>query len=101
MHKLQCQKHLGWDKVLTDEQQREWKNIARQCNSAPALKLDRSMGSRSSKYNIVVFTDVSRDICGCITYLQEVESSSLNFVSAKNRIISKSLATKSIIAQFC
>ena len=72
MHKLQCQKHLGWDKVLTDEQQREWKNIARQCNSAPALKLDRSMGSRSSKYNIVVFTDASRYICGCIT--QDIET---------------------------
>ena len=32
LHKLQCQKNLGWDKKLSPEQIKEWRNIVHQCN---------------------------------------------------------------------
>ena len=98
MHNLQCQKNLSWDKVLSPSQQNEWRNIVRQCNNAPPLKVDRSLGSRESTYDIVVFTDASRDIYGCITYLREDNSEELKFVCAKNRLVGKTLDNKSIPA---
>ena len=97
LHKLQCTKALGWDEILSGEQQREWNNIVRQVNNAPPLRMERSVGSRHGTFNIVVFTDASRDFCGAVVYLQEV-GSGLKFVCAKNRIIGNSLKNKSIPA---
>lgn len=96
LHKLQCQKNLGWDKVLSPELQREWKNIVNQCNNAPPLKVYRFIGPRDGNFNIVVFTDASRDIFGCVIYLQHIETGILSFVHAKNRLINNQLHCKSM-----
>ena len=96
MHGLQCQKGLGWDQSLTAQQIKEWKNISRQCNSSPPLKISRFIGPRNGEYHIVTFTDASHDIYGCVIYLLDVGSGKLNFVSAKNRLINRQLQNKSI-----
>ena len=96
MHKLQCQRKLGWDQNLPPEQQKEWKNIVRQCNNAPIIKVSRFVGPRDGNYNILAFTDASRDAYGCILYLQNVETGKISFLHAKNRLVNQQLSSKSI-----
>ncbi|XP_068243236.1 uncharacterized protein [Palaemon carinicauda] len=98
MHKLQCRKKLGWDQILSQELQKEWQNISKQCNRAAPLRISRSVGPRNGEYSIVVFTDASRDIYGCVLYLLHNESNKLSFVHAKNRLVNKQLDGKSIPA---
>ena len=96
MHKLQCQKKLGWDQILSPDQIREWKNIARQCNSSPVIQVPRFVGTREGNYNILAFSDASRDIYGCVIYIQHVESGLVSFLHAKNRLVNQQLISKSI-----
>ena len=96
LHALQCQRNLGWDKILSTDLQREWRNIAKQCNNAPALKVNRYIGPRRGNYNIVVCSDASRDIYGCVLYMQHTETGNLSFVHAKNRLVNKQLHSKSM-----
>ena len=96
MHQLQCQKGLGWDQPLNLQQLREWKNICNQSNSSPPLKVTRCLGPRHGEYQILVYTDASCDIYGCVLYLRHVESGQISFVNAKNRLINSQLKGKSI-----
>ena len=98
MHGLQCQKGLGWDQPLNDQQLKQWKNICIQCNNAPPLKISRYIGPRNGTYHIVTFTDASHDIFGCVLYLLHVESGKMTLVAAKNRLVNRQLQTKSIPA---
>ncbi|XP_068225202.1 uncharacterized protein [Palaemon carinicauda] len=98
MHKLQCQKTLSWDTVLATDLQREWSNICKQLNRAPPIRVQRSVGPRDGKYNILVFSDASRDIYGCVIYLQHIDTGHLSFIHAKNRVVNKQLKNKSIPA---
>ena len=96
MHKLQCQKNLGWDQVLAPELQREWQNICKQTNRAPPIKVSRYIGPRDGTYNIIGFSDASREIYGCVIYLQHIETGMLSFIHAKNRLVNKQLKYKSM-----
>ena len=96
MHSLQCQKSLSWDQTLSIQQIKEWKNICKQCNASPPIKIPRFIGPRNGEYHILTFTDASHDIYGCVIYLYHVESGKLSFISAKNRLINRQLQTKSI-----
>ncbi|XP_068200128.1 uncharacterized protein [Palaemon carinicauda] len=96
MHNLQCQKGLNLDQTLNSQQLKDWRNICRQCNSSPPLKVTRFLGRRDGEYNIIVFTDASCDIYGCVIYLLNVESGKLTFVNAKNRLVNTQLKGKSI-----
>ena len=96
MHKLQCQQKLGWDQILSEDQQKEWKNISRQCNNSPVVKVSRFVGPRDGSFNILVFSDASREIYGCVLYLQHLETGKISFLHAKNRLVNQQLSSKSI-----
>ena len=96
MHNLQCQRNLGWDQVLSSDLQKQWKIICNQINKAPPLKISRYIGPRDGSYNIIVFADSSKEIYGCVIYLQHIETGNLSFIHAKNRLINKQLKNKSM-----
>ena len=98
MHMLQCKQDLGWDKVLSPDIQRQWKNISKQANASSLLKIDRFVGPRDGTYRILAFTDASHVLYGTVLYLEHVESGNLSFIQAKNRMINPQLKTKSIPA---
>ncbi|XP_068245414.1 uncharacterized protein [Palaemon carinicauda] len=96
LHKLQCDGSFDWDMKLDDSLLREWKNICRQVNASPEIKIQRFMGRRNSQYRLVAFTDSSKDIYGTTVYIQEIDSLEVSFVLAKNRIVNKALSAKGI-----
>ena len=49
-----------------------------------------------SNYNILIFSDASRDLYGCVIYLQHIETGKISFIHSKNRIVNKQLQSKSI-----
>ncbi|XP_068247851.1 uncharacterized protein [Palaemon carinicauda] len=96
LHKLQCDGSFDWDMKLDDSLLREWKNICRQVNASPEIKIQRFVGRRNSQYRLVAFTDSSKDIYGTTVYIQEIDSLEVSFVLAKNRIVNKALSAKGI-----
>ena len=98
MHSLQCNKALDWDDPLDDELLREWRNIARQANSAPVLEIERNVGSRTEEYELIAYTDASTQMYGVVIYLHNKTSNKITFVFAKNRIVNQQLNTKSVPA---
>ena len=97
MHGLQNDQ-LGWDKKIEKDKLKEWKNISKQLNDSPEISIDRSMGSRDSRYSLVAYVDASKHIYGCVLYLYDKSTKKFNFLLAKNRIISNHLKSKSIAA---
>ena len=96
MHGLQCDRSLGWDTTISSDHIREWKNIARQINSSQEISLPRFVGRREGKFRLVVCSDSSKLAYGVVVYIQDLESSKVSFLMAKNRIVNKSLESKSI-----
>ena len=96
MHDLQCEKNLKWDQVLSTEKIREWKNISNQVNGSEPICIKRCVGSRSSNYELVAFTDSSVTIYGCVIYIKNIETNEVQFLLAKNRIVGKLLEAKSV-----
>ena len=96
MHQLQCNKDLSWDEKLSPPLIREWRNVARQANSAPIIKIKRFVGQRDESYRLLAFCDSSRDIFGVVVYVQNLQTKSVNFLFAKNKIVNTQLSTKSI-----
>ncbi|XP_068247875.1 uncharacterized protein [Palaemon carinicauda] len=96
LHKLQCDGSFDWDMKLDASLLREWKNICRQVNASPEIKIQRFVGRRNSQYRLVAFTDSSKDIYGTTVYIQEIDSLEVSFVLAKNRIVNKALSAKGI-----
>lgn len=96
MHSLQSDALLDWDKTIDKAKLKEWVNIATQINNGKELSIPRSLGRREDAYNLVTFTDASKDFFGCAVYLQNTETGQLSFVLAKNRVISKQHASHSI-----
>ena len=62
LHRLQCQKQLEWDEKLSADQISEWRNIAKQANSAPPIEFPRNFGSRNDYYKLIGFADSSKAI---------------------------------------
>ena len=98
MHGLQCQKHVGWDDILSLDQLQEWRNICNQVNAANPISISRYFGSRTAKYRLLCFTDSSKVIYGCVIYLHNLDTNEVHFVLAKNRIVGKDHESKSIPA---
>ena len=98
MHRLQCQKKLGWDQKLPEELTNEWKNICKQANSSPVIKINRFVGPRDGTFKLIAFTDASHVLYGAVIYLQHVESGRLSFVQAKNRMVNNQLKSKSVLS---
>ena len=81
---------------LCPEKAKEWSNITRQVNKSNEVTLPRSVGDRSGTYNLVVYSDASRDFLGSAIYLCVVNSSKSHLILTKNAMVSKNLRTKSI-----
>ena len=96
MHRLQCQRKLGWDQVISLEQQQEWKNICKQANKSSLVKISRYAGPREGNFRLVAFTDASQVLYGTVIFIQHIKSGKLNFIQAKNRMVNTQLKTKSI-----
>ena len=96
LHNLQCRTDLGWDTTLSKAELNEWRNISKQFNSSGTVNVSRTFGSRRSKYTLVAFTDSSKQIYGTVLYLKNNRNERLSFVLARNRLVSKQLATKTI-----
>ena len=89
MQRLQEDKNLKWDVALPEEMLLEWRKIAKQANDAPAIELNRCIGSRDSKYALIALTDSSQDAYGVIIYAKEIETGKVSFLTAKNRILNR------------
>ena len=96
LHKLQCDRSLNWDKTLSKDSLNEWKNIVRQANSAPPIKITRFIGERDEEYRLIACTDASKDIYGIVVYIQALNKEESSFVLAKNRMVNSKLQGKSI-----
>jgi len=99
--RLQTDKNLKWDKILSEELQAEWKLIAKQANSTPAVSIPRCMGSRSSSYTLVGFSDASSAIYGAVLYLVEQGTNKISYLLAKSKVVSTKLTKKSIPTLEC
>ena len=95
-HSLQCQKDLGWDDCLSNDQISEWKTIAKQANDNPTFEVPRNVGKRVDQYKIVAFSDSSKALYGCVLYLQNLGNLNVSFAVSKNKVINKNLSDKSI-----
>ena len=64
MHSLQLENNLGWDDILDKSKLNEWKNISKQANNAPVIKIKRCLGERDDDYRLISFCDSSKLIFG-------------------------------------
>ena len=65
-------------------------------NDSTPLKFKRCVGKRTDQYKLCAFTDSSKQIYGCVLYLINVSTGNVNFLLARNKVVSKQLQTKSI-----
>jgi len=96
LHKLQCEKCIGWDDVLPANLLNEWKNIVNQANSAPILKVARNVGSRKHSFRLIAYTDASSEIYGTVVYIHDLDTNKVSFLLAKNRIVNLKMKSKTI-----
>ncbi|XP_066989228.1 uncharacterized protein [Macrobrachium rosenbergii] len=96
MHGLQCRKDMGWDDLLPEKLQREWKNIVKQANASLPISIPRVVGSRNSRFKLIACCDASKSLFGVVVYIQDLVTNCLSFVCAKNRIVNVQLESKSI-----
>jgi len=96
MRRLQCDKKCGWDDILSNDLQREWKNIAVQANETPTTEVPRFVGDRSDEYELIAFSDASRDIYAAVVYIKNLTNNEIFFVAGKNRLVNRQLEAKSI-----
>jgi hypothetical protein len=96
MHELQMDADLPWGKAISETRLKNWRNIAKQINSSIELSLPRFVGDYSSEFNLLAFTDASKEYYGCVLFLQDSTTGQLNFALAKNKIISRRLDGKTI-----
>ncbi len=94
MHKLQIDKSLDWDTKLNSELIREWKNITKQVNNTPEIKIKRFIGRRNGSYRLIAFTDSSKLIYGTVIFIQNTDNKEISFILAKNRIVNSQLEIK-------
>lgn len=79
LHRLQCNTDLGWDHKLSAELLKEWRNITKQTNAAPVIKVKRSVGGRNNPYRLIAFTDASKLMYGVVLYLQNLKTKDFPF----------------------
>ena len=96
MHDLQCNPKLNWDTVLDNESICTWKNISKQINDSPEISIDRYVGDRNGRYELVSCVDASKQLYGTVIYLRDIDTGKTSFLCAKNRVITKNLKNKSI-----
>lgn len=96
MHRLQLMTTLGWDTVINSELCKEWVRICNQANGGKSLEVPRYIGEMHHAFDLIGFTDSSKDLYGTTIYLYNKTENTISFVRAKNRMINKQLKLKSI-----
>lgn len=96
LHSLQVQTKLGWDTQISSEQVREWNNISKQVNASSPMAVPRFVGNRNGKYKLICFTDSSKLIYGAVVFIQDLSNNKVSFLLAKNKLVNKTLESKSI-----
>jgi len=96
VQKLQKDKELSWDTLLSDDLRKEWLTICKQVNSVPRVDLRRFVGQRDSDYQLIAFTDASRDACGCVIYIKDLTNNTVSFLCANSKLFAENLRKKSI-----
>ena len=96
LHKLQVNRAINWDTILDEQLLHEWKLIAKQVNASKPLEIPRYVGSEKHNYRLIAFTDSSKQLYGVTIYLHNLDTNQVSFLLAKNRVITKQLANKSI-----
>lgn len=96
LHELQTKFKLTWDEEIPQTMMNEWINICNQITDIPSLKVKRFVGSKTDEYTLCIFTDSSRVLYGCVLYIINECTNECNFLLSKNRVVSKSLESKSI-----
>lgn len=98
IHGLQCNSKLKWDDKLPIDKLKEWSNICKELNSANSIEMFRNIGPRKSEYKLVGFTDASKYLYGVVFYLVCANTSSVKFLCARNKVVSRQLEKKTIPA---
>lgn len=96
MHSLQVKKDLNWDTRLEADLIKQWHNIVKQANRTPPPSISRNVGSREDSYELIGFSDASKDIYACVLYLRNETTKQVSFLIAKNRIVNRQLELKTI-----
>ena len=100
-HKLQCDKGLDWDTVLSSELVNEWKRICCEANKTPIISHQRFFGPRCSDYDLIAFCDASSVSYGVVVYIRDNRSRRVSFLLAKNKIVNTKLIKKTIPSLEC
>ena len=96
LHSLQTDKTIEWDTVLETNKLKLWRDIVKQANKVNSPEISRSMGDRGDPYELIVFTDASKQIYGAVCYLRNMKTNKVSFLTAKNRLVNKQLELKTV-----
>jgi hypothetical protein len=96
IHALQCNTDISWDTKLSAKLQKEWHLICNQIKSTNVVNIERFVGTRQDKYELVIFTDSSKDLYGVVLYLINLKTMRSSYLLSKNRVVGKNLEGKSI-----
>ena len=94
--KKQLNVDLGWGTVLTADLIKTWVNIAKQVNASLPFSIPRFIGNRDGDFQLVAFVDSSKLLYGVTVYIKDLQTNRVSFLTVKNRMIGKSLESKSI-----
>jgi len=96
LHKLQKNTSMGWDKILSEGDCKEWRTIVKSVNKSMEFSIARSVGRRTDSYQLICCTDSSKSIFGTVVYLYNENTQKLSFLIARNRLIGKKLEHNTI-----
>jgi len=96
MRDLQSDKDLNWDTVIKGDLLKTWLKICKQLNRSVDIPIPRCIGDYDDTYDILTFTDASKDLYGCVLYLQSVNTGKISFCLAKNRVVTRQMLGKTV-----
>ena len=62
----------------------------------PAVSINRSVGKRDSKYDLICFTDASRYACGSVIYIKEHDTNEVSYFTSNTKLLSEDIRKKSL-----
>ena len=89
LRKIQNEQNTSWDLELSECHIKEWIKITKQFNLHPSFSIPRYIGDYKDEYELICYTDASKELFGCVIYLKEVNSFNMSFLTAKNKVVSK------------
>jgi len=101
MQTLQYDKSLLWDTSLPASKLSEWVLIAKHANNAPKIEIPRFVGKRTNCFQLIAFTDSSRESCGVVVYIKDLCTNRVTYFESSMKVLSRELKKKSIPALEC